>query len=70
MTIDNAEGAINAAPIPWSILAIIRTSIVGAIPARTEDKVRTTKPIMKILFEPKISESLLPRSNKVPKLIT
>jgi hypothetical protein len=70
MTIESAEGAIKAAPTPWSILEAIRTSIVGAIPANTDAAVRTRKPTIKICLCPKVSDNLPPSSNRVPKAIT
>ena len=50
MTIERAEGAMSAAPIPWSALAIIRTIPEGDRPAITEAIVSVAKPITKIFF--------------------
>jgi hypothetical protein len=41
MTIESAEGAINAAPSPWSALVVTSTLFDDAMPAKIEDIVRT-----------------------------
>jgi hypothetical protein len=64
MTIESAEGAINTAPSPWSALAVTNTSFDVDMPTKIEDIVRTRNPLTKILFCPKISESL-PLSNSM-----
>jgi hypothetical protein len=47
MTIESAERAINAAPSPCNALAAISISFDDAIPARTDDAIRTRKPATK-----------------------
>jgi hypothetical protein len=65
-----ADGAISAAPAPWTARAMISTVVESARPAASDPAARMAQPSAKIRLAPSRSESRPPSSRRPPKATT
>ena len=66
--IESVAGIMNAAPTPCRTRAPIRSSALPARPQRSDESVKTARPIRKMRRRPYMSASLPPVSISTAKL--
>ena len=65
--IESAAGVMIAAPSPWKARAVMSDASDQARPAKSEARVKTTRPPRKIRLRPRRSAERPPRSRNPPK---
>jgi hypothetical protein len=64
---ESAAGVMIAAPSPWNARAVMSDASDQARPAKSEERVKTTRPPRKIRLRPRRSADRPPRSRNPPK---